>query len=80
MPNAIRQIMGLSPEPTYNTLRGIFSDIANALRACGITGTFTPPQMPLKVEEIEVERVLEIQAETPFTGKSLYCRAYYNGT
>lgn len=34
------------------TLRQAFSDIANAIRAKGVTGTMTPLQMPTKVSSI----------------------------
>jgi len=34
------------------TLRQAFSDIANAIRAKGVTGTMTPLEMPTKIEEI----------------------------
>ena len=34
------------------TLRQAFSDIANAIRAKGVTGTMTPLQMPTKVASI----------------------------
>jgi len=34
------------------TLTQVFSDIANAIRAKGVTGTMTPLQMPTKVASI----------------------------
>lgn len=37
-----------------NTLRDTFSDIADAIRAKGVTGTMTPLEMPEKVSEISV--------------------------
>jgi hypothetical protein len=39
-------------EMSNTTLRQAFSDIANAIRAKGVTGTMTPLQMPTKVASI----------------------------
>ena len=50
MGNAIRGIKSLTPAslPEAN-LNAIFQDIADATRACGITGTMTPTQIAEKI-------------------------------
>lgn len=55
MGNAIRGIKGVTeaslPE---SSLPAVFQDIANAIRACGITGTMTASQMAGKIGDIVV--------------------------
>lgn len=47
MGNAIRAIKNVTEESIpESSLPTIFQDIADAIRACGITGTMTPSQMP----------------------------------
>lgn len=79
MGNAIRGIKSLAPIDPQGTLNSIFQDMAEAVRSCGILGTMTPLQIPEKIYQIQVQHTLVIEAETPFVGKTLYCRAYYDG-
>ena len=55
MGNAIRGIKGVTEAslPEAN-LPSVFQDIANAIRACGITGTMTASQMAGKIGDIVV--------------------------
>lgn len=56
MGNAIRGIKGVTEAslPEAN-LPAVFQDIANAIRACGITGTITASQMAGKIGDIVVD-------------------------
>lgn len=53
MGNAIRGIKGVTeaslPE---SSLPAVFQDIADAIRACDVTGTMTPSQMAMKIGDI----------------------------
>jgi hypothetical protein len=55
MGNAIRGLKGVAeaslPE---SSLPAILQDIANAIRACGITGTMTATQMASKIGDITI--------------------------
>ena len=55
MGNAVRAIRNVEsaslPEPN---LPAIFQDIADAIRACGITGTMTTTQMASKIGDITI--------------------------
>ena len=49
MGNRIRSIKNLPSTAEQTTLNGILSDMAVAIRACGVAGTMTPLQMPDKI-------------------------------
>lgn len=49
MGNRIRSIRNVPSAAEQTTLNGILSDIAVAIRACGVSGTMTPSQMADKV-------------------------------
>jgi hypothetical protein len=52
MGNVIRSIKNVPQTPQQGTLNGIFQDMADAIRACGVAGTMTPMQIPDKVLQI----------------------------
>ena len=49
MGNRIRSIKNVPSATEQTTLNGILSDIAVAIRACGVPGNMTPLQMADKV-------------------------------
>lgn len=57
MGNVIRSIKNLSPTSYPSTLNGIFQDMADAIRACGVAGKMTPMQIPDKVLQIPAAQV-----------------------
>lgn len=61
MGNAIRGIKGVTEAslPESN-LPSVFTDIANAIRACGITGTMTASQMASKISDIVLPQTTRV--------------------
>lgn len=54
MGNVIRSIKNVPYTSQQGTLNGIFQDMADAIRACGVSGKMTPMQIPDKVLQIPV--------------------------
>ena len=54
MGNVIRSIKNVPSTSQQGTLNGIFQDMADAIRACGVSGSMTPMQIPDKVLQIPV--------------------------
>lgn len=81
MGNRIRDIKDIDPQEVSPSAKlvEVFQDIANATRQCGVVGTMTPLQMPQKIMSIVVDHDLEIVVDSPFVGKTLYCKAYMDG-
>ena len=81
MGNNIRGILDIEPEevsPSASLVQ-VFQDIADAARECGISGKMTPSQMADNILAI-VKSKLNVVADETFTGHTMYCRSFYNGS